>query len=422
MLLGRLCRLEGSGEMLERNLAAMTDHAVPGAEDVVASARSLARLLAEHASEAEELRRPTDEVIAALRDARIFDLMVPVSHGGLGLDLDAFVAVGLELARGDASMGWVANFYIEHNWMLCNFPSTFQAALYRDRTHILAPAAISVSGEATPAVSDGVEGYALDGRWHWGTGSHHAEWMIVGSIVDHGDDPTWAGQLDLRMFALPADEVAIDDVWFTSGMAATGSNDLVVDAAFVPEERTASIVEMSDGTAAGAALHGAAQPLYRTPMLPILSLATAMPAVGQALAAVEAFAQQMQQRVLFGSFEQQKDKPAAQIRLARAEIEAADAAAMLRDVAAEAMLLRNDATKQDRARMTARCALAVEGAKRVIGSVVEASGASAQFNHHPLQRSLRDVTTLSCHMVLDVDARLELLGKFMLGQEPPGMV
>ena len=78
--------------------------------DLIGRARSLVPLLREHARASEQARRPADEVIEALREARIFELMVPRAYGGLELDLDTFLEVGLALAAGDASAAWVSTF------------------------------------------------------------------------------------------------------------------------------------------------------------------------------------------------------------------------------------------------------------------------------------------------------------------------
>lgn len=136
------------------------------AAELIGRARELAPLLARQAAAAERARKPADEVIDALREARVFDLMVPRRYGGLELDLDTYLEVGLALSEGDASMAWVATFYIEHNWMLCQFPETFQRDLYADRSHILAPASLAPDGQVESV--DG--GLCLRGRWNWGAG------------------------------------------------------------------------------------------------------------------------------------------------------------------------------------------------------------------------------------------------------------
>jgi len=52
------------------------------------------------------------------------------------------------------------------------------------------------------------------------------------------------GPPDFRTFLLPASDYVIDDVWDTVGLRGTGSNDIVVDGAFVPEHRSLSFVDV----------------------------------------------------------------------------------------------------------------------------------------------------------------------------------
>lgn len=381
------------------------------ASQLIERARALAPLLAEHAADAERMRKPHDAVIRALEESEIFKMMVPRARGGFGLDLDTFLEVGLALAEGDASMSWVSTFYIEHCWMFCNFPESTQDEVLADRNYALAPAAIAPHGLARPV--DG--GFRLNGRWQWGTGAMHAHWIIVGARVERDDDVG-----DLRFLTMRPEDVTIDDTWYVDGMQGTGSNDIVIEDLFVPEARTTSMADMISGVGYGSKLYP--EPLYQTPMIPILALAASMPAVGQARAAVNRFRDAISERILFGSGDKQADKPAAQIRLARAELEAHQAELLLRNVVREVMSLRSKATIQDRARWAASYALAVDQSKRVLQSIAEASGAHAHFQSHPLQRAVRDVNTMACHVVFDLDSTLERLGKAMLGQTPVGIL
>ena len=381
--------------------------------DLIDRARALAPVLAHHAAEAERLRQPHDDAIRQLRDAGLFELMVPLRHGGLELDLDTFLEVGLALGEGDASMAWVTCFYIEHNWMLCQFPESFQKTLYASRSHWLAPASIAPGGVARPHGT----GFRLSGRWKWGTGIVHAEWVMVGAIVQGSSSPA----PDIRLFALPRAAVSMDDTWQVDGMAATGSHDIVIENAFVPDEQSVGLFAMTVGAAPGSRIHDG--PLYRTPMIPILALTAAMPALGQARAAVRAFRDRLSERVLYGTAGvRQSDKPAAQMRLARADIEARQVELSMRALVAEVMERRERASLADRARWTATLAHGVDQCKRILQSLSEASGASAHFLAHPLQRALRDVNVIACHVVFDLDQRLEMHGRALLGRDPEGVV
>ena len=380
------------------------------AAELIERARALAPLLATHAAEAEQARRPHDDVIAALREARIFDLMVPRAYGGLELDLDTFLEVGLALAEGDGSMAWVTTFYIEHNWILCQFPQAFQSELYQGRTHVLAPASLAPDGLAEKV--DG--GYRLSGRWKWGTGLPHAEWVICGGRVERG-----GAVPEHRFFALPIDAVKVEDTWWVDGMCATGSGDLIVEDAVVPGERSVPIETLSAGRAPGSELH--AGPLYHTPMVPILILAASMPAVGQARAALRRFKSDVGERMLFARNLRQADQPAAQMRLAEVTIALGRAEDLLFQITREVMARRDAATPEERAGWAARAALAVRESREILRSIADASGASAHFRDHPLQRAVRDVQTLSGHAIFDLEQRLESYGRVLLGHDPQGL-
>jgi alkylation response protein AidB-like acyl-CoA dehydrogenase len=369
--------------------------------------------LAAQAEESERLRRPTDVAIRMLEDSGLFRMMVPRAYGGLELDLDTFLEVGLALGEADTSLAWVASFCVEHNWMLCQFPERFQRDLYTGKSHILAPGVIAPTGVAVR--EDG--GYRLRGRWQWGTGVMHASWVIVGALADlePGKLPSPA---NMRFFALPIEDVKVEDTWYVDGMAGTGSNDIVIDA-LVAEERSVSILEMSEGRAPGSRLH--AGPLYHTPMIPILVLAASMPVVGQARAVVRGFRERLLSHVRLGAgVAKQAEVPAAQMRLGKAAIEVRQAELSLRDLADEVRALRNRATPVDRARWIATGAYAMHQARGVLQDVSAGSGASAHFQKHPLQRALRDANVASCHVVFDPDRHRETYGKLLLGLDAPG--
>ncbi len=375
----------------------------PSARELLARVEALVPDLAAQAAEAERLRRPTDAAIAALQETGLFRLMVPRAYGGLELDLDAFLEVGLALAEADASIAWVSTFYVEHNWMLCQFPEAFQRELFRSRSWVLAPATIAPSGRAR--AEDG--GFRLCGRWQWGTGVMHADWVIAGSLVE-GEGPA-----SFRFFALPAEQAKVEDTWHVDGMIGTGSNDIVVDEVFVPAERSVPMAGMVAGSGDGARLHEA--PLYRTPMVPILMLAASLPVVGTARAAVRGFRERLEGRTRAYSTTPEAEKPALQMRLGRAALEVRQAELLLRDVVSEVMTLRADASLEDRARWSACYTQAVHQSRRVVLDVAEASGASAHFQTHPLQRAARDVNVMACHVAFDADARHELYGRMLLG-------
>lgn len=382
--------------------------------DLVKRLTKLTPLLAEHAREAEQQRKPVDSVMAAIEATGAYRYFVPKRYGGFEYSLSAFMDIGMALGRGCVSTAWVTTFCMEHNWLLGLFGEAAQEDIFGKQPYIIAPGALAPNGKATPV--DG--GYRVTGRWQWGTGIMHADWAMFGALV-----PLEAGGMTLKMFIAPKSDVEVIDTWHIDGMVGTGSNDIAVDDLFIPEHLCVDIADLRDGSSPGAKLHDS--PTFKMPMLPVLGLTAAAPAVGATLEAVDLFAQRMEGRTVYGTTSKQSDKPIAQARLAQARI-ASDAARKRLLALADEVTGYGESGEPcidlDRARLRLSIAMLVRDCRDIVRGVVEASGASGHFLHHPMQRIARDLNTLSCHTVFDVDLGSEMYGRLLLGLEPNGPV
>ncbi len=398
-------RIPAGGDWLS---AEVLENLTPG--ELVRRASALRPLLAAHALEAETLRRPVDSVWQALRDSGVFYHFVPKAYGGLEFSLDAFIDAMLPLGEGCASTGWVASFCVEHNWMLAQFSKEAQDEIFGGGwPYVIAPGVTMPPGKAIPV--DG--GYRLTGRWKWGTGVMHADWVLATGMIPGESPPR------MLFFVFPAADATVIDTWRMDGMAGTGSNDIVAEELFVPAHRCIDMSLMREGRAPGALLHD--NPIYRMPMLPFLGITAAIPAVGLARATVQAFNERLGVRVLHGSSATQAEKPIAQMRLAQAEMSARTAEVLLRDAARQTMALadrRIPSTADERTYIRVQIASAMDHCRAAIRTVCVASGSSAHALDNPLQRALRDVNVMASHVVYDLDMALELRGRSMIGLPP----
>ena len=362
--------------------------------------------LADRAQQAEELRKLPADTIRDATDSGLLDLLIPRRFGGLEAPYPEILDHVRRLAHGCTSSAWTLGFYTLHGWITALFDEQAQQEAFADRPY-LAPAPLAPTGTAEPR--DG--GFTLSGRWSWATGIMQANWVMVGAIVT-GDKP------DAILALLPVSDARVEDVWHTDGMRATGSNDVVVENAFVPSHRTIRVRDLYAGRTPGAALHD--NPSYRWPMVPALALLAAMPALGTAERVTDLYATRLSERVLAYQMVKQKDKPAARIRLGDARIRLRALRALLDGTVAtiEGTLAAGE-TVDLRTRAQARLAAAriVHESKAVIGSLLEASGASVHFLDHPMQRARRDVDVLSGHVVFDHDEIREITGSLEIGME-----
>ena len=132
-------------------------------QDLVDRIRALEPLIAKNAEQAELNRKPVDEVIDALKETGVFKSYVPKRFGGFEIDSDTFIDIGIAVSEACTSTGWVTTFYMEHNWMLAQFPPETQQEIFGSQPYVLAPGSISPTGKALPTD----DGYVLTGRWAW---------------------------------------------------------------------------------------------------------------------------------------------------------------------------------------------------------------------------------------------------------------
>lgn len=365
--------------------------------------------LAERARHAEDLRRLPDATVSDLAASGFTDLLVPKRYGGQQADFPAILDPVRRMAKGCTSSAWTIGFYALHNWMLALFGERAQEEAFATRP-FLAPAPLAPTGRGLP-VDDGIR---LSGRWSWATGVMDGNWIIVGALCGPDND------IYPALALLPMADVTVEDVWHTDGMRATGSNDVVIADAFVPEYRLVRVSDIYGGTAPGAELHDC--PTYRWPMVPALGLLAAMPALGSAERVTELYADRLAQRVLAYEGVIQKDKPIAQAHLGQARVRLRALRGLLADTVGEidAILGTGDPVPRP-VRGDARLAAAhiVHESRAVIAALTEASGASAHFLDNPLQRFKRDVDVISGHVVFDYDTSRELAGALTMGMKIP---
>lgn len=368
--------------------------------------------LAERARHAEDIRRLPDGTLTDLAASGFTELLVPKRFGGEQAAFPEILDPVRRMAHGCTSSAWTIGFYALHNWMLALFGEQAQQEAFSNRP-FLAPAPLAPTGRGVPV--DG--GIRLTGKWSWATGVMHGNWIMVGCLCDAPDEP--AG-IYPAMALVPISDIAVEDVWHTDGMCATGSNDAVINDAFVPEHRLVRVIDIYRGTAPGAGLHDSAT--YRWPMVPALALLAAMPALGSAERVTELYAERVAQRVLAYEGVMQRDKPIAQARLAEAKVRLRALHGLLDDTVGqiETIVANGDEVPQP-VRGDARMAAAhiVHESRAVIAMLFEASGASVHFLDSPLQRFKRDVDVLSGHVVFDYDTSRELAGALSLGMKIP---
>jgi len=288
---------------VREKLSSKSAEAIPSREELIARARELVPLLKERADADERNRSIDPDTIRRMVEAGLFRVLQSRRWGGYELGQRTFAEVQMTLAEGDMSVAWVYGVVGLHALHLCLFDDRAAQDVWGEDSSLLVASPYMPGGVAKPVPG----GYELSGRWAYSSGSDHCPWTFLGGTVE--GDPK-----DYRSFLLPRADAKLVDTWYTTGLAATGSQDVVVEKAFVPEHRTHKMIDGFLCQNPGAAVNTG--PLYRMPFMLVFMRAITNGQIGALQSLVDLFSAYAKDKVFVGS-RTAKD-PDAQLALADA--------------------------------------------------------------------------------------------------------
>ena len=367
------------------------------------------------AAETERLGRLPDDIVQALTEVGVFRAVQPRQWGGLELDLATFYEGMVLIASACASTGWVASVVGIHPWQIALFADEAQ----REVWEVDADARASSSLAPTGSVRRVNCGFHLSGRWHFSSGVDHCGWALLGAVVP--DDGSGA---EFRTFLVPRKDFSIDhESWQVTGLAGTGSKDIVIADAFVPEHRTHSIVDVYHGRDPGFAVND--RPYFRLPWRLVFGYTIAAPAIGAAVGALDAFVEQNRTRVSAYGGPPVAQDPAVQRPLARALIAIDTARTRVGATWAELQSLlesRQTIPYERRVQALYEAALAHDRCTRAIYELMGVNGGRTMRADGTLQRFFRDLLAMRNHPAANVEFSAKLYAQAKLGMEPPPFV
>jgi alkylation response protein AidB-like acyl-CoA dehydrogenase len=206
------------------------------AEDYLRRARELTPLIESESGAIEEGRSLTPKVVEALRDSGLFWMMVPEDLGGGGLGVADGLAVAEQITAADGSTGWVFQAYAWAAGLQAGLlPDSGARRLFAGEKPEILCGTFAPTGRGT-LVEGGVR---ITGRWQFGSGSEHADFVGAGVMVyDESGQPRKNpdGTFDTRFVLVPRDEVTLEGNWDVSGLVGTDSQDYSITDSFVPDD------------------------------------------------------------------------------------------------------------------------------------------------------------------------------------------
>jgi len=383
----------------------------PTEAELVERARALVPVLRARAAACEDNRSVPLETVADFEAAGFYRILQPAALGGYELHPMALYRVSMELAKGCPSSAWCLCLVGIHNWEL----ALLDPKAAHDVWDANPDARLSSSYGPFGQVERMEGGFRVSGRWPWSSGCDHCSWVMLGGFAPKSEP---GGPPDHRAFLIPRAEYEIDDTWHVFGLKGTGSKDIVVKGAFVPEHRTHRLIESFRMQDVG--LKTFTSPHYRYPFGLVFAYCLAVVVLGMADGALEAFAEQMAERR--GTFDGAKaiEDPFVRQRMAQADalirglhqkLEANFAELDACVAAGQPIPVRTRVNNKWDAQVIAKTAI------EAIELLFKATGARGIRLSNPIQRYFRDAHAASNHAYLNADKGALNAGFVAMGGE-----
>jgi 3-hydroxy-9,10-secoandrosta-1,3,5(10)-triene-9,17-dione monooxygenase len=374
-------------------------------------ARRLAPALRDRAEETAKLRRLPDETWRDLVDTGLVRALQPARWGGGEASVRDFYEAVVEVARAEPSTGWVLGVAGVHPWQTALFPERTQEEMWGRDPTVVNSSSYAPTGKAVRVPG----GHRLSGRWSFSSGCDHCSWVnlggVVGTVNIEGQEVP-----DFRSFLLPRQDYRIDDNWHVAGMSGTGSKDIVVADAFVPDHRSESHWDY----ALGRPLPGWEvndSPLYHLSFAVVFNTVLAAAVIGAAAGFLDDWTEITRTRKAgLGSTVAQD--PSIQKLFAEARYAIDGAIGRLYADAEEMMDAANAGDPvpfKRRAELRYHACRSAQICSRTVDQLFEASSGRAIFFDHPLQRRFQDIKAMMGHTYLNVDSPARLYGALEFG-------
>lgn len=222
----------------------------------------------------ERLGRLDDPAVAILRDSGVIKMLQPGKYDGAEAHPAAFAESVMAIARRDGSAGWVAGIVGVHPWEMAMADPRVQEEVWGEDTDTWIASPYAPMGVLRPV--DG--GYLFSGHWQFSSGTDHCDWIFLGALM--GDDegrpqPALGGW---HVILPRSDYEIVEDSWDVVGLRGTGSKDIIVKDAFVPDYRVIEFSRVLDGSAVHDA--GLTNPTFHVPFTTVFPLGITSAVIG----------------------------------------------------------------------------------------------------------------------------------------------
>jgi 3-hydroxy-9,10-secoandrosta-1,3,5(10)-triene-9,17-dione monooxygenase len=363
----------------------------------------------------EDLGRLDDQAVKVIREAGVIRLLQPKKYGGYEAHPREFAETVMKVASLDGSSGWVAGVVGVHPWEMAMADPRVQEEVWGQDPDTWIASPYAPMGVLRPV--DG--GYVFNGHWQFSSGTDHCDWIFLGGFLGDDEGKALMPPKQYHVILPRSSYEIVDDSWDVVGLKGTGSKDVIVKDAFVPDYRVLPFGKVANGTVVREA--GLTSTLYHVPFSQMFPLGITSAVIGAAEGVLaHSLAYQKGRTQITGT--KIKDDPHVLYAISEA---AADIAA------SRAALIDNICRFYDQAETGVRATFeeravgrriqvqAAWRAVRALDEIVARSGGNGLRMSSPIQRFWRDAHMGLVHAIHVPGAVFHVSGLTDMDIEPP---
>jgi len=374
---------------------------------VLATARSFADEIRKRGEKMERKRRMSRGLARRMASGGLFGMLVPARYGGGEVHPREFFETLEATAKADGAVGWCLMIGATTGLLAASLDEDAAQAIYGDHPEVITSGVTAPNGRAEHTGA----GLEVSGRWAFGSACQVSDWITGGCFVYQNGERVQdeRGPRMVLAFFRPED-VKVHDTWHTAGLCGTGSHDIEVKRALVPDGHFVVLGQRPRVDA----------PLYRFPTFGLLALGVSAVSMGIASHAVDAFLALAADKVPTGRTHPLATRTSAHMELAAAVARLRSARAYTLEVIGKAF---EQASGTGRLAIETKADLRLAAtnntwaAAEAVTRLYHAGGGSSVYLDNELQRCFRDVHVTTQHLMV-AKPSLAAIGRVRLGLAP----
>jgi len=382
------------------------------AEELMEAAIEMGPGISQNVSEEENNRRLSGATFNSLRDAGFLKLYLPQSLGGFEISPVTTASLVEEVARHNTAAAWCMMVANTSAWWSSRWSVKGIEEIHKDGPDVIMAGAFHPQMKVHPVEG----GYIFNGRNPLASNIHEATWVFLTAFVMDGDNIRMNNGIpEIIGVCLKREDCQVIDTWYTIGMKATDSNDVVAENLFVPNHLCFPLVPEFEPNPhfAGKLYRFAAIGASITSLIAPIPLAIAQNAIDELKAIAD-------KKTPLGSMTSIKNRGVVQRKLGMAEAMVGSSRAYLYQTLSEKWkktLSGEKLSLEDRASLLLAATHTNQTCLQAVDMMYSAAGSTAIYTRSKLEHYFADAQVIRQHGFAN-ESRYETAAQVFLGLPP----